>query len=544
MPGAECGTYTVFENRTTRTGRTIGLKVVVLRARGPERRSDAVFFLAGGPGEGATGQAGGMADEFKKLLQHHDFVFVDQRGTGGSHQLPCRLFDPKDPQSALGDFFPPEAIRTCRSVLEKDADLTQYTTPIAMADLDEVRGALGYDRINLVGGSYGTRAALVYLREHGDRARTALLMGVLPTSEPVPAHIARDSQQALDNVLADCAAELACGRAFPDLRGEVQAVLEKLEKGPAEARILEPTSGEPRTVHLSRDLVDEALRYLMYNSGTAGLIPALVHEAARDDFDPLAEFALFGRLQIVGSLGTGLYLCITCAEDVPFVDPAVAEEEAKGTFLGDYRLVQQRRACALWPRAAIPSSYLSPVASNVPVLLLSGQMDPVTPPSNGAGAVRTLPRGLHLVVPHSGHSAQGLEGADCLDRLATEFIEHGTAEKLDTSCVSGIKRRPFALRPPETRIVPLTRQELEPLVGRYVAEGAPFEARIALEGTGLRAELSDGTKLLLAPTAPNRFRVVGELGTFVVFELTDSAGRWLRVEQNGETALELKGAVN
>ncbi|HWX24769.1 MAG TPA: alpha/beta hydrolase, partial [Vicinamibacteria bacterium] len=369
MPGAECGSYTVFENRATKAGRTIGLKVVVLRAKGPEKRNDPVFFLAGGPGEAATGLAAGMAQDLAGLLQHHDFVFVDQRGTGGSHALSCRLFDPADPQSALGDFFPLEAVRACRTELEKDADLTHYTTSAAMADLDEVRAALGYSTIDLVGGSYGTRAALVYLREHGEHVRTAFLQGVVPPSKPVPAHFARDAQRALDLVLADCAAEAACRGAFPALASEVKSVLGGLARGPAEAHILDPVTGEPRTVRLSRDMVDEVLRYLMYNSGTAGLIPVLIHEVPPGG-------------QIVGSLGTGLYLSITCAEDVPFVDAPAAEAEAHGTFLGDYRLVQQKRACTLWPRAPVPANFPAPVQSNVPVLLFSGQMDPTTPPSN------------------------------------------------------------------------------------------------------------------------------------------------------------------
>src|SRR5262249_31325037 len=142
----------------------------------------------GGPGDGATGMAAGAAAMFGGILKHRDLVFVDQRGTGASHGLRCDLYDPADPQSALGDFFPPEAVKRCRLELEKDTDLTQYTTSIAMADIDEVRNALGYDHVNLWGGSYGTRAALVYLREHAEHVRTATLMGVLPPTDPVPLH--------------------------------------------------------------------------------------------------------------------------------------------------------------------------------------------------------------------------------------------------------------------------------------------------------------------------------------------------------------------
>ncbi len=542
LPGAQCGTYEVFENRAAKVGRKIGLKVVVLPASGPDRQPDPLFFFAGGPGDAATRMAGGAAQMFGGILKHHDLVFVDQRGTGASHGLMCALYGP-DAQSALGDFFPPEAVTRCRAGLEKDADLTQFTTSIAMADIDDVRTALGYDKINLWGGSYGTRAALVYLREHGDHVRTATLMGIAPTTDPMPLHFARDAQRALDGVVADCAADAACHAAFPELASEVKAVFASLAKGPASAQILDSESGESRTVHLSRDLVAEAVRYLMYESGSAAMIPALVHEAAHGDFSALAEFALFWRRQIVTGLGSGLYFSITCAEDLPWIKAADAEREAQGTFLGDYRWVQQQRACTLWPQAKVPASYLTPVKSAAPVLILSGQWDPTTPPALGDEAARDLPHSLHVVVPHGGHSYDGLEGLDCVDRLMADFVERGTTAGLDTTCLAAIKRRPFPTALPPTKVVTLPDADVARLAGRYVAEGAPMEATLTAEGSRIRVELPGGQKFLLAPVSPTRFRVMGALGTYAVFELAaDQAVSRLLIEENGQTTLALKPA--
>src|SRR5688572_3960416 len=172
---AKCGTLEVFENRATRKGRKIPINVVVLPATGAKREPDALFYFAGGPGSAATEDAPGFVDILARIREHRDLVFVDQRGTGQSNPLNCNLFNPADPQSFFGSFFPVDDVRKCREQLEPKADLTLYTTEIAMDDLDEVRAALGYEQINLYGASYGTRAALVYLRQHPKHVRTAML---------------------------------------------------------------------------------------------------------------------------------------------------------------------------------------------------------------------------------------------------------------------------------------------------------------------------------------------------------------------------------
>jgi pimeloyl-ACP methyl ester carboxylesterase len=141
-----------------------------------------------------------------------------------------------------------------------------------------------------------------------------------------------------------------------------------------------------------------------------------------------------------------MYLSVTCAEDLPWIKPGEGERIAENTFLGDYRLRQQREACALWPRATTESDYSQPVRSDVPVLILTGQWDPVTAPSNGDAAARTLKNSMHIVVPHGAHGLGGLEGLDCIDRISTEFVERGTTKGIDTSCVQNIRRKGFAMK--------------------------------------------------------------------------------------------------
>jgi len=313
-----------------------------------------------------------------------------------------------------------------------------------------VRAGLGYEQINLLGGSYGTRAALVYMRRHPQHVRAAVLHGVAPTNQFMPLNFPRDTERALQGVLAECAADEACNKAFPNIKSEAKAVLDRLIKGPVDVEWQPPSvaANAPIKVSLSRNLVAEAVRYLLYNPGGASRIPLFLHQAAEGNFTPLAQAALNFRKNLVATGSNGMYLTVTCAEDIPGVKRGDGESErfAQNTFLGDYRFQQQREACALWPRAKVDSDYFKPVRSDVPVLIVTGEWDPVTPPANGDFVARTMPNSVRVVVPHGGHGLGGLEGLDCIERLSTEFVERGDAKGLDTSCVKNIKRRGFALK--------------------------------------------------------------------------------------------------
>lgn len=287
-----CGTYEVYENRSSKKGRKISLKVVLFPVTGKEREPDPFVYIPGGPGSSATEDAPYVAPQFAKIREHRDLLFVDQRGTGGSNPLNCKFFNDADTQSYFGYFFPLEDVSTCREQLEQKADLTLYTTPIAMDDLDEVRAALGYERLNLFGGSYGTRASLVYLKRHPKHVRTVTLQGVAPTNQFMPLDFAQSMERALQGTLGDCAADEACNRAFPNLRAETKAVLERLIQGPVEVEVRKnfdrgggaPGAGstpeERVKVKLSRDLAVEAVRYMLYHPAGASRAPLVLHQAA------------------------------------------------------------------------------------------------------------------------------------------------------------------------------------------------------------------------------------------------------------------------
>ncbi|HKR60947.1 MAG TPA: alpha/beta hydrolase, partial [Pyrinomonadaceae bacterium] len=301
-----------------------------------------------------------------------------------------------------------------------------------------------------------TRAALVYLRQHEAHVRTVTLFGVAPTNQFMPRVFPKDTERALQGVLSECLGDALCSKAFPNIKAEAKQVLERLIKAPVEVELTKSAGSNaggtsPATaptkfiVTLSRDLAAEAIRYMLYNPAAALRIPLFLHLGAQGNFVPLARAALEYRQNIVATGSNGLYLSITCAEDLPWVKASEAKQFAENTFLGDYRYRQQSEACALWPRSPIPNDYAQPVKSSVPVLIFTGEWDPVTPPANAAAVAKHLSKSLNIVVSHGGHGLGGLEGADCVQRLQNEFIAKGTTQGLDVGCLKAIKRKPWVL---------------------------------------------------------------------------------------------------
>lgn len=423
------GTFAVFEDRDAHAGRQIHLEVVVLPATG-ERRPDPVFVLSGGPG--LSSAAGWRRWAGHWMREHHDIVLVAQRGTDGDNKLACATPANNDNlQAYLDHYFDPARFRDCLEDLRQRYDLTKYSTPIAMDDLNDVRIALTYDKINLYGGSYASRAELVYIRRHPESVRTATLNSVVPISFTNPLYHARGVQDALDMIFDECAADPVYAQRFGDLRAKFAGVLSKLDGAPADAFVIHPETGEPVPVKLSRDAFAEALRFMMYTNIRD--VPMIIDRASRGDLDLLAQRAVDQARALQGSLAAGMLLCVTCGEDIPRIDPDSIAPLTDGTFLGDGRVRRQMAVCDFWPRSDIPADYADPVHADVPVLLLSGDHDPVTPPRWGAAAAEHLPNRLHVIAP----GTHGLAGP-CIDSIVRAFLDAGTVEGLDTDCVRQI----------------------------------------------------------------------------------------------------------
>jgi pimeloyl-ACP methyl ester carboxylesterase len=435
--GARCGTIAVWENRDTRSGRRLALKVVVLPALEEPPEPDAVVFLAGGPGQAATDFAPFLADS--PLRRRRPIVLLDQRGTGQSHALECGL-DESDLQGVLAGIFSDlRAIADCRKRLERQADLAWYTTPVAMDDLAEVLTALGYSRVNLIGGSYGSRAALEFLRRYPERVRAAVLDAPAPTAFKNPLFHARSAQEALDLVLEHCAEEAACHRAYPQVRAELNDVLRRLEDARATVTVEQPDGSGNSQILLDRDAFAEALRVFLYDAETGRRVPQLIQAAFDGELERFAQAALQANLGLRRGLPLGMLLSATCTEDVARISEAEIRRETAGTFLGDTRVRQQKAACDLWPRGIVPDDYGEPVTGSAPTLVISGMLDPVTPPRWGDETVRHLAQALHVVVP----AAHGAAFHPCLQGAIEQFIAAGTVEGLDLTCVDSIHLPPF-----------------------------------------------------------------------------------------------------
>jgi pimeloyl-ACP methyl ester carboxylesterase len=442
---ALCGKYEVFEDRTAKAGRKIALNILILPALAAKPAPDPVFVIAGGPGQGAANVAKTAGDYLILLRRERDVVFIDQRGTGESNPLNCTRAGNKDEMSGyFAQASNLDSVRECRAQLEKNANLTQYTTSIAMDDLDEVRAALGYDRINLHGGSYGTFAALVYMRQHGDRVRAAILEGVSPVEAKIYLPFAKGVEHSLERVFSDCAADKECNAAFPNLRAELKELAAKLEKKPATFESTNPVTGKREMVTLSKDVFAEQVRTLLYIPIYWRWLPVLIHEANKENLGPFASIAYRNIRGIGDQLATGMSFSVVCAEDVPFITEDEIKQSTAGTFYGDYRIRTAMRACEQWPKGKVAPSFNQPVKSNIPVLMICGDLDPVAPPWAAAGAARFLPNSRQITIPNTGHYFR----FQCVDDLSAEFIEKGSAKSLDDSCVKEIERPPFVTKLP------------------------------------------------------------------------------------------------
>jgi pimeloyl-ACP methyl ester carboxylesterase len=439
---ALCGTVAVPEDRSAPGGRQISLRVALVPALAADPDLDPLVLLAGGPGQGAVEALGPLLPAFQRVQRRRDLVLVDQRGTGGSNPLDCRLDDEGAPfaDRLLDEGFPLDRLRACREGFE--ADVRQYGTPQAVADLDEAIGALGYDRVNLWGASYGTRLALAFLREKPARVRSAVLDGVAPYENRLPLYFARDGQRALGLLFHQCAADAACGAAYPDLAARFRSLLARLEARPV-VRFAHPSTGEPVEGPMSREAFVTALRGVLYAPDVAVLVPYTIDHASRGDFGPFAAQALALEHGFSRSMSLGLFFSVVCSEDVPFIAAGEIEREAAGTFVGPRQASELARACEGWPRATLPAGWREPVRSEVPVLLLSGELDPATPPRWAEMARATLPRSLHVVARGVGH---GATGQGCVPEIVDRFVTRASVDGLQTGCVDALRRPPFFVR--------------------------------------------------------------------------------------------------
>jgi pimeloyl-ACP methyl ester carboxylesterase len=328
------------------------------------------------------------------------------------------------------------SLKACLKSLPGDPRF--YTTPIAMEDLDQVRSVLGYEKIDLYGVSYGTRAALVYLRQYPQHVRTVILDGVAPLDWLIGPTVAQDAQRAMEIMVKRCEQQSACQSTFPNLEKSFKDLLARLDKTPQAVEIPDPITGKAVSMTLDDKMVANALRLLTYVPESASILPLLIHNAAEHgDLKGLAAQYLMVNSSLYRSLADGMYLSVLCSEDAPFF-PNEQLKDSNLYFPDQLQTIKD--SCLAWTRGDIPANYHEPVKSDVPVLLLSGEADPITPPANADQAARTLPNSLKLVATGQGHN---VIFRGCFPRITRDFIEKGSVQGLDTGCIQTIQPAPF-----------------------------------------------------------------------------------------------------
>jgi len=423
-----CGTLDVPENRQHPDGRRLSIFVAVLPANTLSPQPDPLVLLAGGPGQAAS-TLGPFALSLSAIRRTRDIVLIDQRGTGRSSPLACPAFAPDE--HAEFDTDPvPKALLCAWQLAGKGVDASQYTTSAWVADVDAMREALGYRQVNLWGGSYGTRVAQEYLRRHPEHVRSVVLDGVAPPSLRISFDVWRTRDDALDGVIAACRASAACAKAHPDPAATLREVRQALEGGRS-VSVPDPRTGVRREMRVDFETIVAALQPLTYSPEAASLIPELLALAHDGEYAPL----LAASLTVVGDLpyefNPALFYSVTCAEDVPRV---TRDERMNGVADARVRSLARRAlaVCDQWPKGTYPPDFTAPVQSALPVLLLSGGLDPVTPPAYGDEVAKGFPNSRHVIAAGFGHI---VSPHACTPRLIAAFVDAAGFDSLSTACV-------------------------------------------------------------------------------------------------------------
>ena len=437
----QCGSIKRPLNPAEPDGVQVDIHFLVVPAMARNKQPDPILMLAGGPGQSALAVAPMVMGRLVRLNNRRDIVFIDQRGTGKSAPLQCAderhlpFAEALDAQALF------KRLETCRQNLSKlpHGDMRFYSTTIAMQDFEEVRVALGAPQWNLIGGSYGTRAALEYLRLFPAQVRRTVLDGVAPPDMVLPASFSSDGQAALDASLLACEKEPACAQQFPGLRQDWAGLLHSM---PRQVSVRHPLTGQPESFTLSRPMLMRSVRLPLYSPALASALPAAIHAASEGRFEAL--MGLTGALANSKSsrLAEGMHFSVVCAEDVPRLD---LSKDKPGADFGRDDVQLYAQVCQQWPRAQIEPAFFSMPPTTSPVLLLSGGADPATPPRHGERAAKALGTAnaklvQHIVVPEAGH---GVMGVGCMRELLFRFVDAKTdalALPQDAACAAKIPR--------------------------------------------------------------------------------------------------------
>lgn len=431
----KCGKLTVLENYEKVGGDKITINFVVLPAIDNSDSKTPLMFLAGGPGQAAAELASGLRRVFNEVRKTRDLILVDQRGTGQSHPLQCEEAVEQDIYAITPEELSAQDIKDCLASFS--GDLSQYNSENAIRDFDAVREVLGHKQINIYGGSYGTRAGLVYMRMFPESLRSVILDSVGPIEVPIGL-FGQSSARSFNLLLDNCKKELSCQNAYPNLEQEFNELKARLSAEPAQVNIAHPRLGTQTKFVISASKLIGTLRMQLYSVATRSLVPLIIHQAYLGNYMPLA--GLVAQTEGGQGIYLGLLFNITCNEDFPRITEQDFQEDANNNFGSGDSHFGFKMVCPLWPQYRPSEAFYQKVTADIPTLILSGNLDPVTPPSNGEHTANSLPNNHHIIIENASHT---VAMTTCASDMVNEFLTSLEPKSLDESCLEDIPAESF-----------------------------------------------------------------------------------------------------
>jgi pimeloyl-ACP methyl ester carboxylesterase len=437
---ARCGTLLRPLDPAGMVPGEIELRVAIVAALNLTPEPDAFVPIAGGPGQGSVQFYAAYAAAFEDVRRNRDILLVDQRGTGESSRMDC----PVDEDLVEGQYSTEltiEYTNECLAALPEDPRF--FTTSVAVTDLEAVRQALGYPSLNLYGVSYGTRVAQHFARRYPDSTRSIVLDGVVPPQLSLGPEIPTESQKAVDRILDRCSEDAACAERFPDIEATFRRVVNQLRESPVGIEVPDPNSGRFERIAFGNTELAVAIRLLAYHPNSVALMPLLISEAGNGNFVPLAAQYQMTMIAMLDALALGMHNAVMCSEDLPFLDTkSIDYDSIDASYMGSMQMKALEAICSVWPAGPVDDGFKEPLSTDLPVLLLSGDADPITPPRYADMAAVGLTNARHLVGEHQGH---GQIAVGCTRRLVARFVESADPDAVDAECLERNFVMPFFL---------------------------------------------------------------------------------------------------
>ena len=462
-----CGTVNVPEFHADPGGPTITLAVVILKATGPSPADDPLIMAQGGPGGSTIDTYADTLLSKPEILVDRDVILFDQRGTLYSDpalvcdettQLTIDTID-QDMSAEESNRLYEEALEACRTrLVDEGVDLAAFNSFENAADIDWIRQALGYDQVNYYGVSYGTLLGLHLLRTQPEWLRSAVLDSVVPPDVNFMIEASQTKERSFNLLFESCQTDPDCNRAYPNLEEEFIQLVDKLNQSPIHVKLTDSETFKSYNALVDGDTVVSLFFQMLYSTDMIPALPRTVYDlkaGQTDFFARIMELLIFDR-----SMSEGMYYTVMCAEDSDY-NMEEAEQNLKGIpawiATGEREGMESiLTACQNWRKIDLNPLADEPVISDIPVLLLSGEFDPITPPVNGQHAAQTLSNSINLQFPGMGHGE--FLTNDCPTGITLAFLNDPFSVP-DSSCI-GKMGAPVYLTPRSMVDFPLVMQVL------------------------------------------------------------------------------------